>query len=238
MACILYILEVIEMKIGTLTIGQSPRMDMIPELKEAIGFEVEIEERGALDDLTWEEVKDLHFEADDHISVTRMRDGKEVKVAERHIFERMKKCITDLERIDVNFIIILCTLEFPKDITSKKLILKPNKLLENIVRSILQEGTIADIVPSPDQIQLNEERWRRTNPNLEVIVEAVSPYTETDAKIEKVAEKIAKTKANLIVLDCFGFNREVKRIFRKITGKPVLLPRTLLGRIARELIER
>jgi len=35
------------MKIGTLTIGQSPRVGIIPELKEAIGFEVEIEERGA-----------------------------------------------------------------------------------------------------------------------------------------------------------------------------------------------
>ncbi len=32
------------MKIGTLTTGQSPRMDIIPELKEAIGFEVEIKE--------------------------------------------------------------------------------------------------------------------------------------------------------------------------------------------------
>ena len=225
------------MKIGTLTIGQSPRMDIIPELKEAIGFEVEMEERGALDDLTWEDVKDLYPGPDDYILVTRMRDGKEVKIAERHIVERMKKCIADLERSDVDFIILLCTGEFPKDIISKKLILKPSKLLENMVRGILQEGVIADIVPSPDQIPLTEERWKRTNPNLKVIVETVSPYTGTDAEIEKVAEKIAKTNANLLVLDCLGFNRGVKTIFRKITKKPVLLPRTLLGRVAGELIE-
>jgi len=83
-----------------------------------------------------------------------------------------------------------------------------------------------------------EERWKRTNPNLKVIVETVSPYTGTDVEIEKVAKKIAKTNANLIVIDCLGFNREVKTIFQKITRKPVLLPRTLLGRIAGELIER
>lgn len=29
------------MKIGTLTIGQSPRVDIVPELKEAIGFEID-----------------------------------------------------------------------------------------------------------------------------------------------------------------------------------------------------
>jgi protein AroM len=228
---------VIEMKIGTLTIGQSPRVDIIPELKKAIGFEVEIVERGALDNLTWKEVKNLYPGSNDYILVTRMRDGKEVKIAKRHVVERMKKCIADLERIDVDFIILLCTGEFPKEITSKKLILKPSKLLENMLRGILQEGVIADIVPSADQISLMEERWKRTNPNLKVIVDTVSPYTGTDAEIEKVAEKIAKTNANLIVLDCLGFNREVKTIFRKITEKPVLLPRTLLGRIAGELIE-
>lgn len=226
------------MKIGTLTIGQSPRMDIIPELKEAIGFEVEIEERGALDDLTWEEVKDLYPGPDDYILVTRMRDGKEVKIAERHIVERMKKCIADLERSDVDFIILLCTGEFPKEITSKKLILTPSKLLENMVRGILQEGVMVDIIPSTDQISLMEERWKRTNPSLKVIVETVSPYTGTDVEIEKVAKKIAKTNANLIVLDCLGFNKKVKTIFRKITRKPVLLPRTLLGRIAGELIAR
>jgi len=226
------------MKIGTLTIGQSPRMDIIPELKKAIGIEVEIEERGALDDLTWEEVKDLYPGPDDHILVTRMRDGKEVKIAERYIIERMKKCIDDLERSDVDFIILLCTGEFPKEITSKKLILKPSKLLENILRGILQKGVMADIVPSADQISLVEERWKRTNPNLKVIVETVSPFTGTYAEIEKVAEKIAKTDANLVILDCLGFNKKIKTIFRKITEKPILLPRTLLGRIAGELIER
>lgn len=226
------------MKIGTLTIGQSPRVDIIPELKEAIGFEIEIEERGALDNFTLEEVKDLYPRPDDYILVTRMRDGKQVKIAERHIVERMKRCITDLERIDVDFIILLCTGEFPEEITSKKLILKPNKLMENIVKGILQKGMIANIVPSPNQVQLMREKWNRINPDLKVIVDSVSPYTGTDKEVEKVAEKIAKTDADLVILDCLGFNKKIKAIFRKITEKPVLLPRTLLGRIAGELIAR
>ncbi|MBA7525718.1 hypothetical protein ES705_17871 [subsurface metagenome] len=224
------------MKIGTLTIGQSPRMDIIPELKEAIGFEVEIEERGALDGLTWEEVKNLYPGPDDYILVTRMRDGKEVKIAERHIIERMKKCIADLERSDVDFIILLCTGEFPEEIISKKLILKPSKLLENMLRGILQEGVIAVIVPSLDQIPLMEKKWERTN--LKIIVEAISPYTGTREGIENIAKKIGKRDVDLVVLDCLGFNSKVKTIFRKITKKPVLLPRTLLGRVAGELIAR
>jgi len=225
------------MKIGALTIGQSPRMDIISELKEVIGFEVKIEERGALDNLTWEEVRDLYPQPDDYILVTRMRDGKEVKIAKKYIVERMKKCIADLERINVDFIILLCTGEFSEEITSKKLILKPNKLIESMVKGILREGIIADIVPSPDQIPLMEERWKRTNPNLKVIVDTVSLYTESGREIEEVGERIAKTDVNLIILDCLGFNKKIKTIFRKITKKPVLLPRTLLGRVIGELIE-
>ena len=223
------------MKIGTLTIGQSPRVDIVSELKEAIGFEVEIEEKGALDDLTWEEVKDLYPGPDDYILVTRMRDGREVKIAERHIIQRISKCIADLERKEVDLIILLCTGEFP-DITSKKPILRPNKLLKNVIRGILQEGAMAVIVPSLDQIPLMEKKWKRTN--LKIIVEAISPYTGTREEIEKIAKKIGKTDVDLVVLDCLGFNRGVKTIFRKITKKPVLLPRTLLGRIAGELIEK
>ena len=223
------------MKIGALTIGQSPRVDIIPELKEAIGFEVKIEERGALDNLTLEEVKNLYPKPDDYILVTRMRDGKEVKIAERHIIQRMKECIADLEKKEVDFIILLCTGEFP-NITSKKLILRPDRLLENVIKGIVQEGTMAVVVPLPDQISLMKKKWERTN--LKIVVDAVSPYTGSKEEIEKVAKKIEKTDADLVVLDCLGFSREVKTIFRKITKKPVLLPRTLLGRVAGELIER
>jgi len=224
------------MKIGTLTIGQSPRTDLISELKEAIGFEVEIDERGALDNLTREEVKDLYPGIDDHILVSRMRDGKEVKIAERHIIERMKRCIADLERSEVDFIMLLCTANFPKEITSKKLILKPEILMKNLVKGLLQEGPIACIAPSADQFQLMRKKWSKINPGFKIIVDAVSPYTGTDKEIEKVAEKIAETDAKLVILDCIGFNKKMKTIFRKITRKPVLLPRTLLGRIAGELI--
>jgi len=226
------------MKIGTLTIGQSPRVDVIPELKESIGFEVEIEERGVLDDLSYREIQNLHPEPDDYILVSRMKDGKEVKIAERHIIGRMKSCISDLEKANVDFIILLCTGEFSEEISSRKLILKPSRLMKNMVKGILQRGTIAAIAPCIDQLQLMKKKWSNIYPDLQVIVEAVSPYTGMSEEIERVAERIADTKTDLVILDCLGFDKRMKMIFRKITKKPVLLPRTLLGRIAGELIER
>ena len=83
---------------------------------------------------------------------------------------------------------------------------------------ILQEGVIAVIVLSAGQISLCKESWKRINPNLKVIVES-APYPGTDEEIEKVAVRIAKIDANLVILDCLGFNKRAKTIFQKVTKK-------------------
>ena len=43
--------------LGTVTIGQAPRTDLIPEIKQFLGDGVEILEAGALDGLTLAEVQ-------------------------------------------------------------------------------------------------------------------------------------------------------------------------------------
>ncbi|MDN5940637.1 MAG: AroM family protein [Nitrospira sp.] len=60
------------MKIGAVTIGQSPRDDIIPEIREILGPEVEIVERGALDGLSLKEVNDFYPGPPGPILVTRM----------------------------------------------------------------------------------------------------------------------------------------------------------------------
>jgi protein AroM len=91
------------------------------------------------------------------------------------------------------------------------------------------------IVPSPDQIPALKRRWEKTN--LEVVAEAVSPYTGSHEELREKANIIKTLDVDLVVLDCIGFSREKRALFREITAKPVLLPVTLMGRIAREMVE-
>lgn len=44
-------------KVYMLTIGQSPRNDVAPLVEKILGTELELIQAGALDDLTYEEVK-------------------------------------------------------------------------------------------------------------------------------------------------------------------------------------
>jgi protein AroM len=41
----------------------------------------------------------------------------------------------------------------------------------------------------------------------------------------------------MVVLDCLGYTIALKRRVRELTGKPVLLARTLLARVASEVLE-
>jgi len=221
------------MKVGTLTIGQSPRTDVIPGIRDVLGPNIEIVEKGALDGLDLEDVKKFYPGPNDYILVTRMRDGTEVKIAEEHVIDRMKRCISDFQAEPVEIIILLCTGEFP-EIESKKILLRPDRIMLNVVQSLLDAGRLGVIVPSPDQIPALKRRWEKTH--LEVVAEAVSPYTATYEELKEKANKIKRSDVDFVVLDCIGFSQETRALFRQITEKPVLLPVTLMGRIAREMV--
>ncbi len=222
------------MKIGTLTIGQSPRKDVIPEMLEVLGTGIDIIEKGALDELSLEEVINFQPATTDSTLVTRLRDGTEVKIAKKHVIPRLKNCIFELEEKGAEIIILLCTGVFP-EFESRKILLRPNRIIKNIVKGILKKGKLGVIVPSRDQILRVEEKWGRTN--IEVISESVSPYTSTDKEIVEKAKKMKNFNTDLIILDCIGFKRKIKAIFRDITKKPILLPSTTIARIAKEIIE-
>ena len=222
------------MKIGVVTIGQSPRDDIIPEIREVLGPEVEIVERGALDGLSLKEVNVFYQGEAGQTLITRMKDGTEVKITKKHIVPRLKNCILELEGKGVEISILLCTEDFP-EIESQKILLRPDRVLQSMVKAILKKGKLGVIIPSLDQIQATKKKWDSTG--FSVVVRAISPYTGTEKEIIEIANKFKNLKVDLIILDCIGFNRMTKAVFRDVTKKPVLLPRTIIGRIAREIVE-
>jgi protein AroM len=221
------------MKLGAVTIGQAPRNDVAGEFMQALGLEAELLQRGALDGLTLAEIKEIEPKAGDYVLVTRLRDGTEVRIAERHIEERMKACVRKLEEDGAEIIVQFCTGEFPS-LTSRKLLLKPDVLLEHLIPAIVGKGCLGAVVPHESQIAAMEKKWGKTG--LKVVCTAASPYSGKPADYERAGRELAEKGADLIVLDCIGFTQAMKKIFRAASGRPVILPRTLLGRIAGEML--
>ena len=70
------------MKIGAVTIGQSPRVDVTPDIMPIFGDEVELLQMGALDGLSKEDIAAMVPREGDYILVSRLNDGSFAKFSE------------------------------------------------------------------------------------------------------------------------------------------------------------
>lgn len=225
-------------KIGVVTIGQSPRADIIPEMRRVLGREVEILERGALDSYTLEDVKRFEKELGGGL-VSRMRDGTEVKVSHSLVVPHVQTCIEELEKEGVELTLVLCTGRFPT-FKSKRLVVYPSDILRGAVSGAMKRGKLGIVQPSKEQLrgvgagssQSGAKPWGE---EVEVVYDAVSPYGPEEDVIA-MAERLAVAGVDLVYLNCMGFSSRHKEIVKEKTGKPVIQSNSLVARVLKELI--
>ena len=223
-----------KIRIGAITIGQSPRVDVTEDINSILNPNIKIVECGALDDFTYEEINQKFApDKDCRVLVSRMRDGKSVTLSEQKILPLVQSCINKLQNEKCKAILMLCTNSFP-EFNHQIPLLEPSKVLNNIVYDLVGNGRIGNIVPSKDQIEKNNKVW--TALGITPITVAASPY-ETESNLEKVATLFKDKDVNLIYLNCLGYSVEMKNMVKRITNKPVILPRTIIARILNEMYQ-
>jgi len=215
------------MKIGAITVGQSPRTDVTADIMDIFNGKAEILEKGGLDGLTREQIEE-------YVLVSRLNDGTSVTFGERHIIPRLQHAIEELEEQGAAFIMMFCTGKFPDTLKAKVPLIYPCEILDRTVPLLTAASSILVVTPSPLQIAQSEKKWSRIVNKVKVV--SGSPYGEWK-KLEETARLVKDTEADLVILDCIGFSREMKRLFTEETGKPVILPRTLLARLVSELTD-
>ena len=219
--------------VGLITIGQSPRIDVVPDMAELIGPGVEIREAGALDGLTRVEIAALAPGPPDEILVTRLADGSPVFVAKRHVAPRVQAKIADLERGGATLTALLCTGAFGHLAASRPL-LQPQPVLLGVLRGMRWPGRLGVLTPSVPHVPQTEARWRADG--FDPVVVPLSPYEEEDpAALVRAADLLRSARAGLVVLDCMGFRRETRNELQDLTGVPVLLANLLVARVIAEV---
>lgn len=215
--------------IAIVTIGQSPREDVVPELQRYLPA-ARFVEAGALDDLDDRAIAALAPKGDDFPLVTRLRNGRSVVLGEDAITPRMQAAIARLEA-DADLVIVLCTGEF--DVSSRRPLLFPGRILASTVMAVHGGRPIAILAPHDGQVTLVGDRWRKRG--VQATVLAASPYAETD--FEAVGRHARDAGATLVVMDCLGYSLAMKAAVTRGSGLPALLVRSLAARVAAELLE-
>jgi uncharacterized oligopeptide transporter (OPT) family protein len=101
------------MRAAFLTIGQSPRIDLVPEMRGWIWPGLDIVEWGALDGLNRRAIAALAPRKGEHRFVTRLADGSEVVVSKRRIRDRLQRVLDELPWNSLDFAVVLCTGHLP-----------------------------------------------------------------------------------------------------------------------------
>lgn len=219
-------------KLGLITIGQAPREDVTVDLLPIFGPDIELHQAGALDGLTAQDVAAFAPETGDYVLISKLKDGSSVVFAERHILPRLQECIYTLEAKGVELILFLCTGKFPEFKSSVPLVF-PCEVLNGVVPTLTNRSKIAVIVPTPEQVEQCAEKWQTFVQAVQV--RAASPYGEA-WELEKAAAEVAQMDVDLVVLDCIGYTSAMKEKVRQISGKRVVLSRTIAARVVMELL--
>jgi len=216
--------------IGAVTIGQTPRDDVVPHLEAALGPGVEVFEAGALDGVDADEIRSDGLDASGPLLVTRLRDGIEVRIREGYLTSRLQVCVDSLQE-QVELIVLLCTGDFPR-LSSTKPVLYPGPILRHVAGG-LGLKRLGVLTPAAEQKDAQLERWRHHAGG--VIVEHASPYGSTD-DLEASAERLRLAEVDAVAMDCIGYTEEMKKAVRARVGRPVLTATTLLTRVIAELL--
>src|SRR6185295_17223083 len=216
-------------RVGLITVGQSPRSDVVPDMAAILGGDVEILEAGALDGLSRAQIAPLAPEGDDEILVTRLADGSPVFVGKTKVIPRIEAQIAALEDRGATLTVLLCTGEFPK-LAARRPFLEPQQLLLGLLRAMVFPGRLGVLTPSERHVPQTVARWRASG--FDAHVAPLSPYEETD----RAAGALRAGHAGLVVMDCIGFRGKTRDEIAALTGAPTLVANLLVARVAAELV--
>lgn len=217
--------------IGFVTIGQAPRTDVTPAILEAFPEDIEHVEVGALDEFDSAAAVEAAVGPVEGkpLFVTRLADGSSVSVDRAAVIDLVRKRISEIED-KVGAIGMLCTGNFPS-FEAAVPVLEPSELLHAWVHGIAPGAHVGVIMPEPEQLDQTIEKW---GDDFEVTTAAGSPYGNAD-EVSAAAHEIG-TETDVIVMDCIGYDADMKRTVQEITDTGVLLGRSVLAKTASELL--
>lgn len=211
------------------TIGQTPRTDLVPELVALLPAATEVRELGALDGLDDAAVRALAPGAGEPRLVTRMADGSQVVVGKAWMHARLQALLGCAPRDASTLTVLLCTGEFP-GLRGPGIFLDAQHLVDHGVAALCAGmGRIGLLLPLAEQA--DDFHWRPA-PGQELRVTHASPYE--GGRFEVAAAELAD--CDVVVMHCMGYTEAQRRRVATVSGRPVLLARRFVASAVAQLL--
>ncbi len=217
-------------RVAFVNIGQTPRSDVVPEILDEVGVDLEAEEFGVLDSYSDEDIEGL---ADtpgvDYWLVSRLRNGREARLPRSVVAKALQEILDEIGKGGYDAAVLLCTGSFPQLHCSIPTV-EAGRVVDALVGA-LAEGRrqIGVLVPNESQVS----HWNGSAiAGVPCVASHASPYT--DRRFREASRDVADS--DLIVMHCMGYDRAMRAEVAGHTGKPVILSRSVVAGALRQLV--
>ncbi len=211
------------------TIGQTPRVDLTPEMAKWIGGALDIVERGALDGISRSEIERFAPSAGQHRLVTRLADGSQVVVRKSWVRERVQHVLDDAARERFDLTVLLCTGYLP-ELQAPGLFLEAQAIVDHAVMAMTRRAdSVGVMVPLEEQI---EEFHFQPREGQVLRLSHASPYRP--GRLEQAGRQLADV--DVVVMHCMGYTGSMRETVASASGRPVLLARRLVAAAVGQLV--
>jgi len=135
--------------LGTLTIGQAPRPDVVPIIDRHVPTAVRRVHRGVLDGLSHAEIAARYgAESGEAALVTRLEDGSVVELSRARMRDGVRRSLAALEAEGCEVILLLCTGTFDGLGCDKAWLIEPDHIIPGMVAGLIEHRQLAWIIHS------------------------------------------------------------------------------------------
>jgi protein AroM len=218
-----------KLRLAFVTIGQSPRDDIVPEMLADIGGDVEAHQFGALDELPENEIRALVPGPGETSFATRLRDGREITISKERVEIRLEELLERVDQQGFDAVVLLCTGTHVKPL-SRTLMIESQRVVDSMVESLAASSQrLGVILPLERQV---EEFPKRHVFSRKAKLIAASPYAG-----DNIAEKAAAlAECDLVIMHCMGYSEAMRAAARQAISAPVLLSRRIVSGAVRQII--
>ncbi|CTW21885.1 AroM family protein [Escherichia albertii] len=220
--------------LAILTIGIVPLQEVLPLLTEYID-EKNISHHSLLGNLSREKVMAEYApQAGEETILTLLNDNQLAQVSRRKIERDLQSVVEVLDNQGYDVILLMSTAAIRGMTVRNTIFLEPLRILPPLVSSIVEGHQVGVIVPVEELLEAQAQKWQILQKT--PLFSLGDPVHDSEQKIIEAGKELLANGADVIMLDCLGFNQRHRDLLQKQLDVPVLLSNVLIARLAAELL--
>lgn len=186
---------------------------------------------GALDGMETPDIDRMANKGGEYPLLIILADGTTREISLYRLIPLLEQKAEALAIAGAETAVLMCAGNFP-DLKSPIPIIYPGRVVPAVVSAISSTKRIGIITPNPGQMEPAQEHWRQKG----FTVKAAVASPTDPAALEAVAAEMRDPTLELIILDCMGFGPAAGRRMKRLCGRPVICPQSLVARVTAEMM--